>query len=165
MKKKLSTIILLVVTIFLIISVIYISILLRDQGDSSVTKIKKTKAASLTYSRTLSIGSETIDITPTVTEPQPTNLSPTRELTPTETSTPTVQTEEKIQPPTEAVLAYRNPTITIVVTPTEGADLTSFPKPTTSSQSVNNLPQSGWAQYSIIFFVGAVLMIFVSFLY
>lgn len=168
MKNKATGIILIGLTILLMGVTIYIGILLSKPEGSTVTTIKKTKAASFTYTRTLAYNyttptqeenpspttvmlAQNVSTTPNVTVPpdgQPTEVQPSGSVSPTEgTLSPS---------PTEVILAYNN------TSPTKSASVSgTLAAPTKTS----TLPESGWVQYPMIIFITATCLVFVSFLF
>jgi len=54
-KNKVTTLIILIMTIGLLGAVIYFSVILNNQGKASVTQIKKTKASAQTYHKLLAL--------------------------------------------------------------------------------------------------------------
>lgn len=163
MKQKLIKFGLIFMTVFLLGSTIYITLLLKDTGPTAATTVKKTKAASITYRKTLALNTNSVQ--PTISErqegkaeePEPTaiptekllsynSINQTGQLTPTSTLSPTISA------------STLSPTISAsTLSPT----LSSTTQPT----GVTSLPQSGWMQSSIAIFTAASIFIFLSFLY
>lgn len=125
-KKKVGTVLLVVMTVGLLAAVIYFSFLLNNKGDKSVTQIKKTKASAQTYHKLLALNvtpipsdqpdsgsssssnsfSSAASVTKTPTTPpvNPTllannTISPTLPASAVPTSTP-VPTQPVVRPPT-----------------------------------------------------------------
>lgn len=163
-NKRVMTSGLLIVTVFLFGAIIYISLLLQGDGDSSVTQIKKTKASSQTYHKTVSFDGESSsassisspaptkaliakNITNTISSPTPlatTILKPT--LMPT-INKPTTQPTATLAP-TRALFSLSNKTSKSVVSPTATpaptqSELLTYRNPTpmtsSSSSSKNSL--------------------------
>lgn len=151
-KPKTTTIFLLLVTFLLIGSIAYISsILTTGSGETSKIAPKKTKAASITYSKYLALNTAPGGLNPTAT------LIPTSG--PTSAISPTIMISITNTPtPTEVVLAYNNPSITI----TKAAS-TSATTPTITS--IKNLPSAGFVYNGLVIFAAATLLVFFSFLY
>ena len=141
-------------TVFLLGSTIYITLLLKDTGPTAATTVKKTKAASVTYTKTLALNTEPVQ--PEISE------------------RPEGGAEEPTAVPTETLLSYNSinqtgqPTQPLTLSPT----LPSTTQPTQTQEGitvaptgVTSLPQSGWMQSSIAIFAAASIFIFLSFLY
>lgn len=136
MKQKLTKFGLIFMTVFLLGSTIYITLLLKDTGGTAATTVKKTKAASVTYTKTLALNTEPVQ--PGISE-EPTAI------------------------PTETLLSYNSINQTGQPTPT--STLSPTLSSTTQPTGVTSLPQSGWMQSSIAIFAAASIFIFLSFLY
>lgn len=148
-KSKATTAVLVIMSIFLIGAVVYItSLLTTGNGEPSKAAPQKTKAANTTYSRTLALNTTSVKIPPTET-PTPV-IEETPAITGTEALTPT---------PTEIILAYKNPTIT--GESTISAQITTTISPT----KVKGLPDAGFVYNGLIIFAAAGLLIFFSFLF
>lgn len=161
MKQKLMKFGLIFMIVFLLGSTIYITLILKDTGPTAATTVKKTKAASVTYRKTLALN----------TQP---NQPDTSGGLPGEAQEPTVI-------PTEKLLSYNsinqtgqltptsalNPTISaLTLNPTiSNSTLSPTLSSTTQPTGVTSLPQSGWMQSSIAIFAAASIFIFLSFLY
>lgn len=172
MRKKFVTAALMVITFFLMATTIYIGKLLNEPTTSSVTTIKKTKAAALTYRRVLALNYLTPTITtellltPTSTpdfnpSPDDITLTPNPSVSPSLSLSPTIivsPTQMGNPTPTEIILARANPSQTLYSTQSATTTITS-------AQKITGLPESGWIQYSLIMFAAATLIIFISFLY
>lgn len=110
MKKNTTNILLLAVTGVLLFSVLFIGLQLKNSGQTSITTVQKTKAAAVTYSKTVIIGGQTVTSTPI---PTPTDgllamANPTTSPTETITEFPT---ESPIESPPETITASASPTI------------------------------------------------------
>lgn len=128
--------------VFLLGSTVYITILLNDTGPTAATAVKKTKAASLTYTKTLALNTQTV---------QPTESPPLSEPTAV---------------PTEILLSYNSIDQTDVPTqPPVVPTIQTEESLTAAPTGVTSLPQSGWMQSSIAIFAAASIFIFLSFLY
>lgn len=153
MKKKYVTIVLFTITILLMILAVYLGYLMKDTN-SSATKITKTKAQSVTYKKLLALN------LPTNPAQAPEQVTPTEEISPTginSSPTPTIElTETPI--PTEIILAREDSSSTGSSTMDEGI-------PTVSPTGIENLPESGWIQSSLIIFAFAGTIILFSLLY
>jgi hypothetical protein len=178
--KNITTITLIIITVLLLFFTIYIGWLLKSQGQTAPTTIKKTKASAITYSKTVliaklpSLSPTQIESEPTASpKPEPTLLADKNLLTPSLTPTsqitviPTaVSTISPIISPTIS------PTISITVEPTEeliakniSVSPTQSSSPTAKLIAGKNLPESGsWGSYATIIAL-ASMIIFLSFLY
>lgn len=130
MKKGKRNILFLVMTLGILATVVYLSILLSNRSDTAVTQIKKTKASSQTYHRSvdlLALNTTPSDPNPTGNETaeedvrQPTQMpSPTKaQVLPVDSSiTPSpdisAQSATTVPTPTSVLLVYR----TLTVAPT-----------------------------------------------
>lgn len=175
MKKKILTISLLVFTSLLMILSIYIGRLLREEPTSSasITTIRKTKAAAVTYKRVLALNfpspTNTTEISPTLiqnkAEPSnPVSVTVTQYISPTVISllstVPSLTLTNINLSPTEIVLAKNYGIVTDV--PLTQPVTNSSPS---SVAKVSSLPESGWIHYSLMMFSVATIIIFISFLY
>jgi hypothetical protein len=143
-KSKIATILLIFVTIFLIGAIFYISTLLTTSNESKTSQIvpRKTKAASITYSKLIALNQVTPEPTQTpITEPTD-QVSAFEEtmLTPT---------------PTETVLAY----VSTDTASSEAEATTQVPT------SVKDLPDAGFVYNGLIIFAAAMVLVFFSFLF
>ncbi len=172
MGSKLKTIGLLGLIIFLLITTIYVSQILKQESESTPTTIKKTKASSITYKRTVDITVPSPTPTPTPTPLQSvatptstpfpaiqsttTTITPTQSPSPTQTITPTTASGVSVIPtptPTEIVLAK----IESASTPTL--------IPSVTITQTQNLPEVGWIKPAHILFLFAFSLIFFSLIY
>ncbi len=147
-KSKLMTVILLLITAFLIILSFYVAYLLADNSSTSSSPILsvKTKAQSKTYTRTIALNSANLYSTPTPF------LSPTLfYISPTEVLSPT---------PTEIILVYTNPSPT-VITGSVFENVDSSP----SATKLTALPETGYISNALIIFFGATVLIFLAFIF
>lgn len=160
MGNKIKTIALLLVVGFLLASTLYISYLLRSESKSAPTTVKKTKAATLTYSKSVSINS----FSPTATKIP----SPTISLTPTVVPTNAFSIAGSMATaisPTAVVPTLAN------VSPTEVllAQTTSTPTPsavsTATTTRAQTLPETGWIKPAHIMFVFAFSLIIFSLIF
>lgn len=151
---KIKTYGLLVIVAFLLIATIYISILLRDESPTAATTIKKTKAASKTYSRTLAMAfpSPTVILTPSATA-TPTPESFAAAQIPSIITTPTGILLALAPSPTEVVLAEAGPT--------SSASSTISP----TKEALTELPSTGWMKPMHLLFIFAFSLIFFSLIY
>ncbi|MFA5136307.1 MAG: hypothetical protein WC489_02845 [Patescibacteria group bacterium] len=130
MKKGKKNILFLAMTIGILATVVYLSILLSNRSETAVTQIKKTKASSQTYHRSvdlLALNTTPSDPNPTGNETveedirQPTQMtSPTKaQVLPVDSSvtpSPDISTQRAttVPTPTSVLLVYR----TLTVAPT-----------------------------------------------
>ncbi len=114
-------------------------VITRPSETPSLIAPRKTKAQSVTYSKTIAFN--TVTVTPTAVP----TLIAVASVSPSPLATPT---------PTEIVLAK-------TVSPTQSASATATIKPTKAS----NLPESGTVTNALFIFAAAGLMIFFSFLF
>lgn len=193
MLSKIKTVLLVFVVGFLLFATLYISFLLKSETESSPTTIKKTKAAAITYSKTIAYSSPTPIPTATIVPISPAAqgsfsaggsmispvLSPTSVLlamggaavdtspTPVSTLTPS---------PTSVLLAQAPTTSTISATidlstptPTEVllSRVTSTIAPTTAASvtATKTLPDAGWIRPAHLMFVFAFSLIIFSLIY
>lgn len=148
MKRK-TTVILLIVIIFLIGAIFYISWQLNsDINGTSPIVPRKTKAASKTYSKLIALNVTGTASPTNIVEPtlEPT-IEPTIEVLPT-----------NIISPTEIILAYANPTEAIT-SASYSSQLQSTPT------GVNALPETGFINNTLIVFAVSGLLIFISFIF
>lgn len=184
MKKNLSTVLLLGITVFLIVSLVYITLLLSQQGSNSATTITKTKAASHSYTRLLALN--TVSPTPDTANqaetplpssgisgagPSPTspanttpgNLTPTEILlakntTPGLSGTPDLTTSPNLTTTPDLTTTLEpSPTLTVEEASLSGTII----QPTTASK----LPTTGWVGYPLTIFAISSVIIFLSFLF
>jgi cytochrome c biogenesis factor len=166
-KSKITTGLLIFMTIFLIGAIFYISNLLisgDNETKTSAVAPRKTKAANVTYSKLIALN----------------NISPEPTLTPTlaPTSTPAVSTtpatsseinksfveaggttEAPTPTPTEIILAYANPSVTGEASSEAGITSTIIPT------KVKDLPDTGFVYNGLIIFAAAMVLVFFSFLF
>lgn len=165
MKKiDLKTIFLLLLIIFSMIGIFYLTILLTSENskeaenNTSVGQVK-IKAESKTYTRTLALNTLQPSLTPT------SEISPTSEPTVESNISPTssegeskmenqLNNEELITPtPTEIILAYN--------TSTDEGEISLTVKPT----NITSIPETGNIHPSIIIFSAALFFILFSLIY
>jgi|GEM_PF-6861447 len=157
MRKKLSTIVLAVTTGLLLVGAIYVSLLLKQEpGEQAATTIKKTKAANKTYLLAFNLS----PLTPTQ-EPEMNGASQIPPTVTPATSPVPLLTDDQITPnitvtPTEILLAQNNVSPTTSLAISEG---------TVNPTKIQDLPQTGWTQYSLIIFAVAATVFFVSFMF
>lgn len=143
--------------------VIYIGSLLGKE-QSQVTTIKKTKASSMTYSKTVDLN-KPISVTPTeIILAQ--NISPTSEASPEGGIGGFNNSVSTIMPtgltPTSDLLAKNN----LSPTPTSSISATTKQTNATSpTKKIASLPESGKSDYLVSLVVVASIIIFFSFLY
>ncbi len=153
-KSKIVTIVLLVMTVGLMLSIVYIGYMLTASPEKSPQIApRKTKAQSANYSKIISLDTQGgLD----ETQPTPTSL-PT--VSPTVSVTPAVSVSPS---PTEIILAYQNPTITNrVSSPSAAVTASASATPTKTA----TLPKTGFINNAIILFGVSALVIFVSFIF
>ena len=174
-KSKIITIVLLVMTVGLVAAIIYISQIITSQPQQGEVNTnlapQKTKAADVSYQKTVALDEVTPTLVPTATAPGENEvLTPTvvansllalnsNDSTLSASITPTVaaETTTTLTPsPTEVVLAYN---VTPLVT-----DSSASISATTVAKA-KTLPDSGFITNSIIMFVAAGLIIFFSFMF
>jgi len=180
-KSKIITIVLLIMTVGLVVAIVYISQVITgepEKGEANTNLApQKTKAANISYQKTIAINNITPTLVPTAFIEE--TVTPTLSLTPGEgIITPTVTntllalketnaasiaatvaptgTELLTPSPTEILLAYN-------VTPGSGESYSSSVSATTVK--TKTLPDSGFITNSIIMFVAAGLIIFFSFMF
>lgn len=153
-KSKITTIILMFVTISLIGTIFYISTLLTSGDENKISAVapRKTKAANVTYSKLIALNQVTPEITPTVTPTVSIEGQTASETTESLTETPSPT-------PTETVLAYVNPSVTGQAS--SEADITTTLIPT----KVKDLPDAGFVYNGLIIFAAAMILVFFSFLF
>ncbi|MDH7476412.1 MAG: hypothetical protein QHH09_02995 [Microgenomates group bacterium] len=153
MKKNLIYFGLILITIFMVFAIIYVSSLLKESpSPRAAMTVKKIKAQSQTYTRYLDIntgqGSEQgLESTANLPTPTPTEIivaSPTTKISLTPNPSLPIS-------PTEIILAYND----------NIDEKNASPSPT----GITSLPESGWIQSSLAIFAAATLIIFISFLY
>lgn len=143
-KSKIVTIVLLVMTVFLMGAIFYIGYILTSNSDKTPSIApQQTKAQSGSYSKFVALGTNNI-------------VSPTNQITP-------------VLSPTEAVLAYQNPTptlsATISATVTPRTTVTATVSATIAPTKVATLPQTGFITNTIILFGVSALVMFISFIF
>lgn len=178
MKKKQST--LKIIGLFVIVITLFglifaVNNMLQEKPGQAVTTIKRTKAASKTYSRLLALNNPqptiaptnnpTIDISPTEILLAHNNPALTGDQLQNNQLTPTISGDDYITAgqgtptvdPTTELLARNNITVTI----------SSSISPTTSiiPTKTQVLPETGWVQYSLILFVSATTMFLLAFIF
>lgn len=169
---NIKTVLLLGVVVFLLITTVYVSFLLRSDAGTAPTTIQKTKAAQTTYSKTLALSQSTP--VPTLIPPSPVSQSSTVNETPSPESgsfaavqVPTVVGGTISPSPTSTLLAA----ISGTPTPTEVilAKITSTPTPVSTMTATpirsQTLPEAGWMKPSHLIFAFAFSMIFFSLIY
>lgn len=146
-KSQLITILLLIMTFVLMGAVFYIVSILNSASPefSSIAPVK-TKAQSVTYSRTIALN----------TTASPPTLTPT--LTSTPTPTPT-STETATPTPTEIILAYASPSATVTFSSENEVSSSVSPTKTTI------LPETGYITNALVIFAAASLLIFFAFIF
>jgi len=164
MNKRLITSLLVVITFALLGLVIYIGSLLKEEKTTIIT-IKKTKASSITYSKTVNLG------TPAVGSPSPTEIILANDvapsmITPTKSAIGgsqqnalTVTPDISVSPTSSFLATNISLTPTMTLTPTE---TTNYP---TISKKTTWLPETGRTDYLATMLALASLIIFLSFLY
>lgn len=158
-KSKIVTIILLVMTVFLMGAIFYIGYILTANSDKtpSITP-QQIKAQSGSYNKFVALGTNNGVTSPT---PKPSNI-----ISPTDKLTPTVA-------PTQTVLAYQNPTptfsatISTTLTPTVTSTITpqTTVTVTITPTKAAMLPQTGFITNTIILFGVSALVMFISFIF
>lgn len=160
-KINTQTVIIISVIVVLLFSIVYISTVLNTKEQSAITPIK-TKAANTTYKKLIALNVETVtpEVSPTETE-IPSDPSPTIEITPEVEATPT-DSVDGTPTPTEVILAYNNPTVTVSST---GSSYLSTDSKTPTPKKVSSLPETGFITNGLIIFAASSLMIFFAFLF
>lgn len=160
MKQKLIKFGLIFMTVFLLGSTIYITLLLNNTGPTTTT-VKKTKAASVTYTKTLALNTEPvqpeISETPVLSGP---TVIPTEKLLSYNSINQTGQPTPKSTPSPTLSASTLSPTVSSTTQPTQTQGAV-----TVTPTGVASLPKSGWMQSSIVIFAAASIFIFLSFLY
>lgn len=155
-KSKIITAVLLIMTVGLMLSIVYIGYMLTAMPEKSPQIApRKTKAQSASYSKIISLNTQGgLDET---------QLTPTLTMTPTVSPSNSPTSSISITPsPTEIILAYKNPTITDRVS-LPSATVTASASATPTKTAV--LPKTGFINNTIIFFGVSALVIFVSFIF
>jgi len=159
-KPKITTFLLVFVTVFLIGAIFYISTLLtsetKSETQTSQIAPRKTKAASVTYSKLIVLNEvapePTLIPSPTIMEEEQESVA----FSQTQTEEEIVETPSPT--PTETILAYVNPTTT--------EEATSEAETTTLTPTkVQNLPDTGFIYNGLIIFAAAMVLVFFSFLF
>lgn len=165
MGKKIHTALLLFIVVFLLVTTVYVSFQLRQEPSlSGMTTVKKTKAASITYTKFINLAQPENTVIPT----------PTAELLAKADISPTVSTGAAIFNISETPIVSPSPTEVILakisgeLTPTTGNENNSGTKsanlsPTT--KKLSSLPQTGWMQNTTFFFIIASAFILFSFIF
>lgn len=183
-NKKIRNIIVLAMTIGILGAIGYLSFVLNGGGKDSPTQIKKTKASAITYTTTVLLAMNTSPVPSPMSSDETSSsqeeVVPTEDITSSSSSSApeVVPTEVEVIPteiiptPTSTLLVYRNPTPTAFDLPIRntGASLEpTIPKPTKiptiAAQTTDKLPETGWFQFTSIFFIVGVTTLFVSFLF
>lgn len=148
-KTKIGTGILLVLTVFFLSAIGYITfIIISGSGERAKTSPQKTKASNITYSKTIALNTSygNQDLSSTLT--------------------PTQAAAEATPTPTETVLAYANPTASvgaqIEASPTLGV---TAPVSQTTTPAITSLPQAGSYHQAFLIFSGAALLVFFSLIF
>jgi len=144
-KKKLVSIFLFVITLFLLIATFYLNSLLQNNQKDSVTQIKKTKASAQTYHRYLALNITLPTISGGFSQSnssslQPTTVLPSGGLSPTIKLdlNPTLHTTQTILQPTQknnSSSSSRNPTSSSSSSSVRFTVIPTAVQPTKSSQS------------------------------
>lgn len=151
-KSKIVTIVLLIMTVFLMGAIFYIGYILTTNSDKTpAITPQQIKAQSGSYSKFIAFGTSNSGTSPT---PNPSGVTvfPTNKIT-------------SVLTPTVTVLAYQNPTPTLsatisaTVTPQTTATVTVLPTKTAT------LPQTGFITNTIILFGVSALVMFISFIF
>lgn len=165
-KPKIITIFFIFITIFLIGAIFYISKLLNgNENTASSVAPKKAKAANITYSKLIALNQSdaptsapnpSVDsgITPSSSD-QRGLLGPTTAPTSGAQTTPGVQTPA----PSETILAYANPSVS-VTQPVEYNSTTTI-----SPTKVTSMPETGYVYNGLIIFAASMVLVFFSFLF
>lgn len=169
-KKQVSTYLILGSVVFLVIAVAAVSVLLRSDSESSPIITTKIRASSLTYRRTITIGSASTQTTVTPTGSAAVSPSPTSSAAGGSDAGST-NGSGAAHSGTPAVTATATPTDT----PEPTAELTASESGTTdtpmpsdravSPTPVSALPETGTWQYTSILFIAASVVLFISFLF
>ncbi|OGK62231.1 hypothetical protein A2446_05885 [Candidatus Roizmanbacteria bacterium RIFOXYC2_FULL_38_9] len=137
-KKKIGTILILVMTMSIFGAIIYLSMLLSNKGEKSVTQIKKTKASAQTYHKLLALNVTPPDLTdhsaPTVIPDSVTSTGITSIPTPQSPSPKVPYVQTTLQPsvtvPTTTPVTMPSPTrpapTLVVFTPTPTTMLLAY---------------------------------------
>lgn len=155
-KSKLTTVVLLIMTFFLLGAIVYISFLLTSgNGEKSKIAPIKTKAANITYSKLVALnptGTELVSPQDQIsTVPTPTVEEEINEVTITPTDV------ENSPTPTEIILAYKT---------LDAEEATEDSKIlTVSPTKIQDLPDAGFVYNGLIIFSAAMLLVFFSFLF
>ncbi|OIP82328.1 hypothetical protein AUK04_04875 [Candidatus Roizmanbacteria bacterium CG2_30_33_16] len=178
MKKKQSKfkiIVIFFIIIILIGLIFLVNNMLQEKPGQAVTTIKKTKAAAKTYSRLLALNNPLPTIAPTnvpTVEVSPTEIllvnnnsgfigaqSQDGQLTPTISDGIDITNGQDIPTidPTAELLARNNITVTI----SSSISPTSSIIPTKTEE----LPETGWIQYSLILFASATTLFLLAFIF
>jgi hypothetical protein len=157
-EEKITTVALIIMTIFLIGTIFYFSYLLMQnpsgQSNSSAVAPKKTKAQVVNSEKFVALN-------------QTNNFSPTAQLSPTLTPLTTAETSLSETPtplnteeptPTEIILAK-------TISPTGSSTNSAYFSPTLSPTKVERLPTTGYLNYNLIIFGSAIFLIFYSFIF
>jgi len=148
-REKITTVILIIMTIFLIGAIFYFSYLLMqkpsDQSNSSAVAPKNTKAQVVNSEKFIALNTTSNNSSPTL---QPSlTLSPTLYL---------------LDSPTPTIIEVITPTEVILV---KGDSLTPLPTNNNylSPTTIKKLPETGYISYNLIIFLFAIFLIFYSF--
>ncbi len=145
MKKKYLKFVVAGILVFLVASGVFITIMLGNSAENSANAPQQTKAAALTYSKTVNVNTSA-NVTPTVV---PMIITPTPEVTIS---------------PTSAFLAATTPTVTpsgTFATTVPTTVITSAP----TTAEVSSLPVTGAIMYSFLFVGLAFGLIVISFIF
>lgn len=141
-KSKIVTVVLLVMTVFLMGAIFYIGYVLTSNSDKTpAITPQQIKAQSGSYNKFIAL-----------------EISPTDKLTPTVAPTQTVLA---YQNPTPTFSATISPTVIPTVTPTVTPQTTVTVTPTRAAM----LPQTGFITNTIILFGVSALVMFISFIF
>lgn len=192
-NKKIRNILVLAMTVGILGAIGYLSFVLNGGGKNSPTQIKKTKASAITYTTTVLLAMNTEPIPSQIPpeESSESNNASEEVAIPTEISTPSPttallsynssssSTAPEVVPttiiptPTSTLIVYRNPSPTIFNLPVRNTGVaTTAPtkavptkEPTVVLQTTDTLPETGWFQFTSIFFIVGVTTLFISFLF
>lgn len=138
-------------------AIFYVSLILNNEAKQTqtITPIR-TKAAGITYKKSLSVGSGENSPTPTmVIEPTPTTVQQSEsQITPTAILSPSI-----VPSPTEIILAQGN------LSAEENSPSPSTTAAPTDIAKITSLPESGFINNALIIFTVSSLLIFFAFLF
>lgn len=153
-KIHLKTIGLMMITVIFIGAIFYLSIQLRQEGNSSSLPIQriKTKAAARSYTKLIVLN----DVSPTPSSESNLQLTPSPNLSPspTESLQPSDSPSPSLTPsPTDIIIAKNN------ISPSASDNSLVLTETVSPTRGISQLPETGYVGYSLAIFGSALTII------